>query len=74
MADKEHSDEREVRRGISPLATPEERKRFLGEREQELRRVIKGPSSHDDWLRAEQELEVLRYGHRSDEEDWMFGR
>jgi len=74
MADKEHSDEREVRREISPLATPEERGKFLWEREQELKRVIRGPSTQDEWLRAEQELDVLRYGHRSDEEEWMFGR
>jgi len=60
MADKEHSDEREVQKGISPLATPEEREKFLWEREQELKRIIEGPSPQNEWLRADHELDVLR--------------
>jgi len=74
MADKEDSKEGEIRKGISPLATPEERERFLWEREQELKQIIKGPSPQNEWLRAEQELDALRYGSRSAEEEWMFGR
>ncbi len=60
--------------GISPLASPEEQEAYRWQREQELKRVVEGPSAREDWSDAQHELEELRYGTRSDEEEWMFGR
>lgn len=62
-------------RGISPLATQEERARYQEEREAELRSIIKGPSLLEDSFRAQEELHEWRFGAReSDEQEWEFGR
>jgi len=60
--------------GISPLASPEEQETHRWQREQQLEQIIEGPSPHQHWRRAQEELDELRHGTGSDEEEWMFGR
>jgi len=63
-----------IAKGISPLASPEEQEAYNWQREQQLKQIIEGPSPEEHWQWARQELDQLRYGTRSDEDDWMFGR
>lgn len=63
-----------VAKGISPLAPPEEQKVHRWRREQQLKQIIEGSSPLEHWRRAHEELNQLRHGTRSDEEEWTFGR
>jgi len=60
--------------GISPLAPPEEQEAHRWQREQQLKQIIEGPSPLQHWRRAQEELDGLRHGTGSDEDEWMFGR
>ncbi len=60
-------------RGISPLASREDREQHELDREAHLRWVIKGPALFEESQRAQEELHEMRYGSMTEEEEWTYG-
>jgi len=79
MADNEEKFlKRYVQDTRSPLEiineSKEDREQYRHRREWELREIIKGPTPHEDWHRAQEEMNELRNGRMSEEEEWEIGR